>query len=234
MFEKGNNGDIMKIAVLGGTGDQGLGLALRLALAGEEVIIGSRDAEKAVSAAQKVLEIAGRDDLKVKGATNAEAAEEAEVAILTVPLQAQMATLGSVKEAIKGKVLIDATVPIDSCLGGSAVRYIDLWDGSAAERAARFLEDQGTRVAAAFNNISASALLDITGPVDCDCLIASDHRDALDLASELAEKIDGVRAIDCGGLENARVIEKITPLLINLNIKNRIRNAGIRITNLPE
>ncbi|WP_370005235.1 NADPH-dependent F420 reductase [Methanothermobacter sp. KEPCO 2] len=224
----------MKIAVLGGTGDQGLGLALRLALAGEEVIIGSRDAEKAVSAAQKVLEIAGRDDLKVKGATNAEAAEEAEVAILTVPLQAQMATLGSVKEAIKGKVLIDATVPIDSCLGGSAVRYIDLWDGSAAERAARFLEDQGTRVAAAFNNISASALLDITGPVDCDCLIASDHRDALDLASELAEKIDGVRAIDCGGLENARVIEKITPLLINLNIKNRIRNAGIRITNLPE
>ncbi|ADL58293.1 F420-dependent NADP reductase [Methanothermobacter sp. KEPCO-1] len=224
----------MKIAVLGGTGDQGLGLALRLALAGEEVIIGSRDAEKAVSAAQKVLEIAERDDLKVKGATNAEAAEEAEVAILTVPLQAQMATLGSVKEAIKGKVLIDATVPIDSCLGGSAVRYIDLWDGSAAERAARFLEDQGTRVAAAFNNISASALLDITGPVDCDCLIASDHRDALDLASELAEKIDGVRAIDCGGLENARVIEKITPLLINLNIKNRIRNAGIRITNLPE
>lgn len=234
MSERGNHGDIMKIAVLGGTGDQGLGLALRLALAGEEVIIGSRDAEKAVSAAQKVLEIAGRDDLKVKGATNAEAAKEAEVAILTVPLQAQMATLGSVKEAIKGKVLIDATVPIDSCLGGSAVRYIDLWDGSAAERAARFLEDQGTRVAAAFNNISASALLDITGPVDCDCLIASDHRDALDLASELAEKIDGVRAIDCGGLENARVIEKITPLLINLNIKNRIRNAGIRITNLPE
>ncbi len=234
MSERGNHGDIMKIAVLGGTGDQGLGLALRLALAGEEIIIGSRDAEKAVSAAQKVLEIAGRDDLKVKGATNAEAAEEAEVAILTVPLQAQMATLGSVKEAIKGKVLIDATVPIDSCLGGSAVRYIDLWDGSAAERAARFLEDQGTRVAAAFNNISASALLDITGPVDCDCLIASDHRDALDLASELAEKIDGVRAIDCGGLENARVIEKITPLLINLNIKNRIRNAGIRITNLPE
>ncbi|QHN08693.1 NADPH-dependent F420 reductase [Methanothermobacter sp. THM-2] len=224
----------MKIAVLGGTGDQGLGLALRLALAGEEIIIGSRDAEKAVSAAQKVLEIAGRDDLKVKGATNAEAAEEAEVAILTVPLQAQMATLGSVKEAIKGKVLIDATVPIDSCLGGSAVRYIDLWDGSAAERAARFLEDQGTMVAAAFNNISAAALLDITGPVECDCLIASDHRDALDLASELAEKIDGVRAIDCGGLENARVIEKITPLLINLNIKNRIRNAGIRITNLPE
>lgn len=224
----------MKIAVLGGTGDQGLGLALRLALAGEEIIIGSRDAEKAVSAAQKVLEIAGRDDLKVKGATNAEAAEDAEVAILTVPLQAQMATLGSVKEAIRGKVLIDATVPIDSCLGGSAVRYIDLWDGSAAERAARFLEDQGTRVAAAFNNISASALLDITGPVDCDCLIASDHRDALELASELAEKIDGVRAIDCGGLENARVIEKITPLLINLNIKNRIRNAGIRITNLPE
>ncbi|MDI9615027.1 NADPH-dependent F420 reductase [Methanothermobacter sp.] len=224
----------MKIAVLGGTGDQGLGLALRLALAGEEIIIGSRDAEKAVSAAQKVLEIAGRDDLKVKGATNAEAAEEAEVAILTVPLQAQMATLGSVKEAIKGKVLIDATVPIDSCLGGSAVRYIDLWDGSAAERAARFLEDQGTRVVAAFNNISASALLDITGPVDCDCLIASDHTDALDIASELAEKIDGVRAIDCGGLENARVIEKITPLLINLNIKNRIRNAGIRITNLPE
>ncbi|MCG2829157.1 NADPH-dependent F420 reductase [Methanothermobacter sp. K4] len=224
----------MKIAVLGGTGDQGLGIALRLALAGEEVIIGSRDTEKAVSAAQKVLEIAERDDLKVRGATNAEAAEEAEVAILTVPLQAQMATLGSVKEAIKGKVLIDATVPIDSCLGGSAVQYIDLWDGSAAERAARFLEDQGTRVAAAFNNISASALLDITGPVDCDCLIASDHRDALDIASELAEKIDGVRAIDCGGLENARVIEKITPLLINLNIKNRIRNAGIRITNLPE
>jgi len=225
---------VMKIAVIGGTGDQGLGLALRFAVAGEEVIIGSRDAEKASKAASKVLEIAGRDDLSVEGATNPDAAASADVVVLTVPLQAQMVTLASIRDQVRDKVLIDATVPIDSCIGGSAVRYIDLWEGSAAERAARSLREQGTRVAAAFNNISASALLEVSEPVDCDCLVASDHRDALEVAAELAEKIDGVRAIECGGLENARIIEKITPLLINLNIKNRVRNAGIRITNLPE
>jgi len=224
----------MKIAVIGGTGDQGLGVALRLAFAGEHVIIGSRDPERAEKAVSQVLELAGRDDLMVEGAANPEAAEAADVAILTVPLQAQMATLGSIKDQLRDMVLIDATVPIESCLGGSAVKYVDLWEGSAAERAAGFLEDQGTMVAAAFNNISASALLDIESPVDCDCLVASDHRDALEIAMELAEKIDGVRAVDCGPLENARIIEKITPLLINLNIKNRVRNAGIRITNLPE
>ena len=219
-----------KIAIIGGTGDQGMGLALRLAMAGENVIIGSRDAKRAQNTVDEIKEMTGDPRLKLEGMKNEDAARLADLIVLTVPLHAQMATLKSIKEHVKDKIFIDATVPLESSIGGSGVKYLDLWDGSAAERSAKFLED--ATVVSAFNNISAYSLLNFKEDVECDCLITSDDEKAKKVVIELAEKIPGVRGIDCGPLENARIIEKITPLLINLNMKNKIKNAGIRITNI--
>lgn len=223
----------MKIGIIGGTGDQGLGLALRFAKAGEQIIIGSRDVKKAENAVNLIKNMLNSDECtNVMGLTNEEAAREADLMILTVPLQAQMVTLKSIKDQVEGKILIDATVPMESCLGGSPVRYVNMWDGSAAERTANFLKDKNVRIVSAFNNISAASLTNIENDIDCDCLISGDDPEAKEETMNLAEKIPGVRAIDCGPLENARIVEKITPLLINLNIRNKIKLAGIRITGL--
>lgn len=220
----------MKIAIIGGTGDQGMGLALRFAMAGENVIIGSRDAKRAQDAVDKIKKMTGDPGLKLEGLNNEDAASLSDIIVLTVPLHAQMATLKSIKEHVKDKIFVDATVPLESSIGGSGARYLEVWDGSAAERSAKFLKN--ARVVSAFNNISAYSLLDYKKSVECDCLITSDDEDAKKIVIDLAEKIPGVRGIDCGSLENARIIEKITPLLINLNMKNKIKNAGIRITNI--
>jgi 8-hydroxy-5-deazaflavin:NADPH oxidoreductase len=223
----------LKIGIIGGTGDQGLGLALRFAKSGEEVIVGSRDVKKAENAVNVIENMLKSDDCpNVKGMTNEETAREADLLVLTVPLQAQMITLKSIKDQMDDKILIDATVPMESCLGGSPVRYVNMWDGSAAERTANFLKDKNVRVVSAFNNISAASLTNIENDIDCDCLISGDDAEAKKEAMELAEKIPGVRAIDCGPLENARIVEKLTPLLINLNIRNKIKLAGIRITGI--
>lgn len=223
----------LKIGIIGGTGDQGLGLALRFTKAGEQVIVGSRDVKKAENAVNIIENMLKSDECpNVRGLTNAETASKADLLILTVPLQAQMITLKSIKDHVEGKIFIDATVPMESCLGGSPVRYVNMWDGSAAERTANFLEDETVRVVSAFNNISAASLTNIENDIDCDCLVSGDDVEAKKVAMELAEKIPGVRAIDCGPLENARIVEKITPLLINLNIRNKIKLAGIRITGL--
>lgn len=223
----------MKIAIIGGTGDQGIGLAVRFVKAGENVIIGSRDIKKAENTVDMIKNMLDGDEVKnVVGMTNDEAAAEGDIALLTVPLQAQMVTLRNVKEQLEDKILIDATVPLDGCIGGKPTRYIEVWQGSAAERSAEFLEDKNVKVVSAFNNISAASLLNIHEDVECDTLISGDDAEAKKEVIALAEKIPGVRAIDCGPLENARIVEKITPLLINLNIKNKIKLAGIRITGL--
>ena len=223
----------MKIAIIGGTGDQGLGLALRFVKAGEDIIIGSRDAEKAENAVNTVKEmLEGEEVSNIRGSTNIDAAKEGDIILLTVPLQAQIITLKSIKEVIGDKIVIDATVPLDGCLGGRPTRYVDVWQGSAAERTAELLENTDARVVSAFNNISAASLLNIKDDVDCDCLVSSDDEEARKAVMALAEKIPNVRSLDCGPLENARMVEKITPLLINLNIRNKIKLAGLRITGL--
>ena len=223
----------MKIAIIGGTGDQGLGLALRFVKAGEDIIIGSRDAKKAENAVSTVKEMLEDEEVSnIHGSTNVDAAKEGDIILLTVPLQAQIITLKSIKEFIGDKIVIDATVPLDGCLGGRPTRYIDVWQGSAAERTAELLENTDARVVSAFNNISAASLLNIKDDVDCDCLVSSDDEKARKEVMALAEKIPNVRSLDCGPLENARMVEKITPLLINLNIRNKIKSAGLRITGL--
>lgn len=222
----------MKIAIIGGTGDQGLGLALRFAQSGEHVLVGSRDIKKAENAVTLIKNMLNKKDLpNLSAMTNEEATTNADIIILTVPLQAQMITIKSIKDHIQGKIFVDATVPLEGCIGGKPTRFVDLWEGSAAERSAAFLGKEA-RVVSAFSNISAASLTNINHNVECDCLISGDDPEANKPVLELAEKIPGVRAIECGPLENARIVEKITPLLINLNIRNRIKLAGIRITGL--
>ncbi|MGV8144819.1 MAG: NADPH-dependent F420 reductase [Methanothermobacter sp.] len=221
----------MKIAIIGGTGGQGLGIAIRFVQAGEDVIIGSRTVDKAQAAVDKVKDLL--DDVgNLKAAENPDAAAEAEVLVLTVPLAAQKATLLSIKEAAKGKPLLDATGPLESAIGGSPITYLDLWDGAAAERSAKILKE--ANVICAFNNISSAALMNFEEPIDCDCLISGDDADSKAIATELIEKIPGVNVIDCGPLERAKIIEKITPLLIGLNIRNKTQFGGIRITGLDK
>jgi len=223
----------MKIAIIGGTGDQGLGLALRFVKAGEDVIIGSRDVKKAENAVNVINEMLEDEEISnIRGSTNIDAAKDGDIILLTVPLQAQIITLRSIKEYIGDKIVIDATVPLDGCLGGKPTRYVDVWQGSAAERTAELLENTNAKVVSAFNNISAASLLNIKNDVDCDCLVSSDSEEARKEVMALAEKIPNVRSLDCGPLENARIVEKITPLLINLNIRNKIKLAGLRITGL--
>lgn len=222
----------MKIAIIGGTGDQGLGLALRFAKSGEHVLVGSRDMKKAENAVNLIKNMLDKDDLpNVSAMTNEEATQNGDIIILTVPLQAQMVTLRNIKDHVQGKIFVDATVPLEGCIGGKPIRFVDLWEGSAAERSAAFLGKEA-RVVSAFCNISAASLINIGENVECDCLVSGDDPDSNAPVMELAEKIPGVRAVECGPLENARIVEKITPLLINLNIRNKIKLAGIRITGL--
>ncbi len=223
----------MKVAIIGGTGDQGFGLALRFAKSGEKVLLGSRDIKKAENSVNVIHNMLKGEELDcIQGMTNQDAAAQGDIVILTVPLQAQKITLNSIKDYLEGKILVDATVPLETCVGGKSTRYIDLWEGSAAERTAEILKDKNTIVVSAFNNVSSASLTNIKEDVKCDCLISGDDSESKAIVMDLAEKIPGVKAIDCGPLENARIVEKITPLLINLNIRNKTRLAGIRITGL--
>lgn len=218
------------IAILGGTGPAGTGLALRWARAGDAVIIGSRDEKRAQSAAAAIKAKAG-GQANVSGMENVAACAAADILMLTVPFEGQAGLLKQLKSAIEpGTILIDATVPLAASVGGRASRPLGIWQGSAAQQAAE-LVSKGVNVVAAFHNLSAD-LLNGDDPLDCDVVVCSDDPDAAQLTRELAAKIPGVRAIDGGKLENARIVEQITALLIGLNIRHK-GHAGIRITGLP-
>ena len=220
------------IAILGGTGPAGLGLALRWTRAGETVIIGSRDAQRAQEAGARIAATVG-PEAKIRGNENSAACAAADVCVLTVPFDGQAELLKQLKTAFKpGTVLIDATVPLAATVGGRPSRVLGVWQGSAAQQSAE-LVPRGVAVAAAFHNISAD-LLNGDGPIDCDVIVCSDDDHARTVASELAHKLPGVRAIDGGKLENARIVEQITALLIGLNIRYQAHGTGIRITGLPD
>lgn len=223
------------ISVIGGTGPQGLGIAKRLALAGEPVIVGSRKEEKALQVVEETIEeLKDYSIAEIKGMANEDAAKAGDVLIITVPLAAQKPTLESIKEFCTDKIILDATVPLETAIGGKPFRFIDLMEGSAAERTAKILEGTGAKVICAFCNISNSHLANIPEDIDCDCLIAGDDKEAKEVAAEIINKIPGVRTIDTGILEKSRIIEKITPLLIGLNIKYRSHYGGLRITGIPK
>ena len=220
------------IVVIGGTGPAGTGLALRWARAGETVIIGSRDAARAQQTAEAIRKHVGANG-QVSGMENSAACAASDLLVLTVPFEGQAALLKQLKPAIRpGSILIDTTVPLAASVGGRASRTIGVWQGSAAQQTAE-LVPKGVSVAAAFQNVSAEQLnSDNDEDVDCDVIVCSDDPNATQVAMELAVKIAGVRAIDGGKLENARIVEQITALLIGLNIRHK-GHGGIRITGLP-
>ena len=219
------------IAVIGGTGPAGMGLALRWARAGETVIIGSRDGARAQQTAETIRERADAT-AQISGMENSAACAASDLLVLTVPFEGQSALLKQLKPAIRpGSVLIDATVPLAASVGGRASRTVGVWQGSAAQQTAE-LVPKGVSVAAAFHNVSAD-VLNSDEDIDCDVIVCSDDPNATQVAMELAAKIAGVRAIDGGKLENARIVEQITALLIGLNIRHK-GHGGIRITGLPD
>jgi 8-hydroxy-5-deazaflavin:NADPH oxidoreductase len=219
------------IAILGGTGPEGSGLAKRLARAGERIVIGSREASRAKETAQQLRD-AGGDAVQIEGAENAAAVAQCEIAILTLPFSGQAPLLKQLKSVWKpGTIVIDTTVPLAATVGGSPTRMIGVWQGSAAEAAAELLP-AGVSIAAAFHNLGAE-LLAGDAPVDCDVLVCSNDENAKKLTMELAAKIPEVRALNGGKLENARIVESITALLIGLNIRYKVHSAGVRFTGLP-
>jgi NADPH-dependent F420 reductase len=207
-----------------------MGLALRWARAGENVVIGSRSAERAEIAAKQIREKAGAS-AQVRGATNTEACASCDLLALTVPFEGQAGLLKELKTAFKpGSVLIDATVPLATSVGGRPSRTLGVWQGSAAQQSAE-LVPKGVTVVAAFQNCSADAM-NGDDPVECDVIVCSDEASATQAVCDLVTKIPGLRAIDGGKLENARIVEQLTALLIGLNLRHK-GHSGIRITGLP-
>jgi hypothetical protein len=222
---------IRKIGILGGTGPEGSGLALRWASAGEHIVIGSRDAKRAAESA-KLIRLRAGSTAQVAGADNSAAVEQCDVVVLTVPFSGQAALLKQLKPLWKtGQILIDTTVPLAAAVGGAPARMLGVWQGSAAQQT-RELVPSMVAVAAAFHNLSAE-LLAADAPVDCDILVCSDDENAKKVATELAAKIPGARPVNGGKLENARIAESLTALLIGLNVRYKVHTAGIRFTGLP-
>ena len=221
----------MKVAILGGTGEQGFGLALRLAK-NNKIIIGSRKKEKAEEAAKRAKEILKQRGIEadIIGLENKDAAKEGEVVILSLPYEYTLSTIKQLREELKGKIVVSIGVPLATAIGDKPTRLLFPPDGSVAEMVQNVLKE--SKVVSAFQNVCHAVLEDLDNPVDCDILVCGNDDEAKRVVIDLANQIDGVRAIDCGNLEKSRIIEAITPLLIGLNIKYKSKGTGIRITNL--
>lgn len=218
------------IAVIGGTGHEGFGLASRWVQAGETVIIGSRDAKRAQEAAERIKQKVGQQ-AAISGNENSAACATSDLIVLTIPFEGHAALLKQLKPSIRASsIVVDTTVPLAASVGGRATRTLGVWQGSAAQQTAE-LVPEGVCVVAAFHNLG-SEMLAADGLVDCDVVVCSDNPKATEVVRQLAAKIVGVRAVDGGKLENARILEQITALLIGFNIRNKA-HSGIRITGLP-
>lgn len=214
----------MKIAVLGGTGDLGWGLALQFAKGGHHVIIGSRAAEKAQRAVDEVLKVA--PDVSVMGAANPDAAAAADVIILTVPFGSKQPTLESIVDQVQGKIFIDTTVP----LVPPKVMRVQLPKGGAAAKQTQEFFGDGVRVVSAFQNIAAAHLReDSLDHAECDVLVTGNDPEARETVVQLAESIN-LRAWHAGAIDNSAVAEALTSVLIFLNKKYKLDGAGIQIT----
>ncbi|MCS3900575.1 NADPH-dependent F420 reductase [Methanococcus voltae] len=227
----------MKVAILGGTGDQGLGLAMRFAMnEANEVIIGSRKEEKAIEAAKEAMErlstVQSKDtkNISINAMTNLDAAKEADVVLLSLPFEYTISTLKDLKDALKGKIVVSLMVPLASAFGDKPTRVITCPQGSVAEMVQAYLPE--STVVSGFHNVCHKCLCDLENPINCDVLIAGDDKEANKTVVELANTINGVNGIDCGKLEISRYIEQITPLLVQLNIKYKAKGTGLRITGL--
>ena len=213
------------LAILGGTGKEGAGLAMRWARSGYQVVIGSREAGKAKTRAAEMNAELGGDYLQ--GMANAEAAAAADIVVLSVPYSAHQATLTSVREQCRGKTLVDLTVP----LRPPEIMAVNLPAGGAAALEAQELLGPEVTVVAAFQNVSAVKLRQLDRAVDCDVLVCADQAAAKSAVSDLVAAA-GMRAIDAGPLKNAVAAESLTPILLHINRAYKVQGAGIRITGL--
>jgi NADPH-dependent F420 reductase len=218
------------IPIIGGTGALGYGLALRLAQAGRPIAIGSREAGRADEAAAKLLTAAPK--AKIEGFVNEEAAKKGPIVFLTVPFRAQSETLNNLREALEpGQLLVDATVPTAAAVSGKATRTLGVWQGSAAQQAQEMVPE-GVTVIAALHTVGAKALAE-GEELDEDVLICGDKKADKTRVARIVELIDGLRPVNAGALEAARIVEQITPLLIGVNVRYKA-HAGVRLTGLPD
>ncbi len=227
----------LRIAIIGGTGDQGKGLALRWALAGHEIYIGSRDEERARAAAAEMEALLAKQPAgsvspgSITGVGNAAAAASSSIVVVTVPFAAQIKTLKDIRDSLQsGALLVDVTVPLEPAVGGRPTRMLGVWAGSAAEQCAE-LAPPGVTVAAAFHNVAASLLAELDHPVDCDILVCANDKPARERVRPLVESIPGCRWLDGGVLANSRLVESWTAMLIGLNIRYKA-HTGLRITGI--
>jgi 8-hydroxy-5-deazaflavin:NADPH oxidoreductase len=219
------------VTIVGGTGALGFGLAARLAREGTPVVIGSRDAGRAREAAQRVRNLA--PDGVADGDVNAAAVRRSEVVFLCVPFRNQSENLTSLKESLSaGQLLVDATVPLAAAVSGRATRVLGVWQGSAAQQAEE-MAPEGVRVVAALHTVSAAALSDVDQALDEDVLVCGDRRADKAQAAEIMQRIPGLRCVDAGRLEMARIVEAMTALMISINSRYKA-HAGVRIANLPD
>jgi 8-hydroxy-5-deazaflavin:NADPH oxidoreductase len=217
--------------VIGGSGALGSGLALRLAAAGVPIVIGSRDGERAEHAAERVRHQVR--NAEVRGLENGPAAEASEVVFLCVPFRSQSETLTNLKQHLReGQLLVDATVPLAAAVSGKATRVLGVWQGSAAQQAAE-MAPEGVRVVAALHTVNAPALKDLSQTLDEDVLVCGDRRADKARAAEYIELIPGLRCVDAGRLEMARIVEPLTALLIGINARYKT-HTGVKVTGLTE
>lgn len=215
----------MKIAILGGTGKEGMGIGFRWAKAGHEITIGSRQESKALDAAQKLQEMLG-DMYVIQGKENLEAANEAELVVLTVPFSAHKSMCEYIKDVVVGKIVIDVTVP----LVPPKVTKVQMPPAGSATLEAKQIFGEETSVVAAFQNISYEHLLE-DGEVDCDVLVTGDSKKSREVVIQLVQEA-GLVGIDAGPIENSVVVEGLTSILIGINKQFGIHDAGIKITGI--
>jgi NADPH-dependent F420 reductase len=219
------------VTIIGASGALGFALSVRLASAGVEVTIGSREQRRAEETAERVL--AAAPGCRVNGLTNADAAAANEIVVLSVPFQSHQETVAHIGEVMhEGQLVIDATVPLAASVGGRATRMLGVWQGSAAQQAQELLPE-GVSVVGALHTVSAATLADLEAALDEDVLIVGDRRADKARAAALIGHIEGLRCVDAGRLEMARIVESLTALLIAVNGRYKT-HAGISLTRLPD
>jgi NADPH-dependent F420 reductase len=221
---------IDRVAIIGGTGDEGFGLGTRWASAGIEVVIGSRDQGRAQEAAGRLEKLL--PDARVRGMENLEAASSSRVVVVTVPFSGQALIYRSIADGVnEDAVVVDCTVPVAAAVGGKATHVLGVWEGSAAQQAKTFLKNG--ILCAAFHSLAAAALNDLANDLEGDVLVCG-PKTGRDVVKELVEAIPRLRFVDAGPLENARIVEPITSLLVGINRRYKTDRAGVRITGLPD
>jgi NADPH-dependent F420 reductase len=219
------------IPIIGGTGALGAGLARRWAASGRAVVLGSRSAGRADEAAARVREAV--PGAEAEGLLNEEAAGRGDIVFLTVPFRAQSENLNNLREALRpGQILVDCTVPLAAAVSGKATRSLGVWQGSAAQQAQEMVPE-GVTVVAALHTIAAPALADPEAELAEDVLVCGDRKADKARVAALIELIPGLRAVNAGPLEMARIVEQLTPLLISVNVRYKA-HAGIKLTGLPD